>query len=88
MNWTEIFYNRPRCLTSQILSKIDIYSDSFPIIFYFVVYSITYLITFIWHDKMACAELTVNEQSFLQENIFEAIAQIRSQQTSRFKEYP
>ena len=36
---------------------------------------------------MACAELTVSEQSFLQENIFEAIAQIRSQQTSRFKEY-
>ena len=37
---------------------------------------------------MACAELTVSEQSFLQENIFEAIAQIRSQQKSRFKEYP
>ena len=28
--------------------------------------------------EMACAELTVSEQSFLQQNIFEAIAQIRS----------
>ena len=27
---------------------------------------------------MACAQLTVSEQSFLQQNIFEAITQIRS----------
>ena len=29
-------------------------------------------------DKMVSAELTVSEQSFLQQNIFQAIAQIRS----------
>ena len=29
-------------------------------------------------DKIASAELTVSEQSFLQQNIFQAIAQIRS----------
>ena len=27
---------------------------------------------------MACVDLTISEQSFLQQNIFEAIAQIRS----------
>ena len=31
-----------------------------------------------YRDEMACAELTVSEQSFLQQNIFQTIAQIRS----------
>ena len=31
-----------------------------------------------WTQKMACAELTVSENIFLQQNIFQAIAQIRS----------
>ena len=58
-----------------MLSKIDSYNDSFGIIFYFVLTSITYLITFIGRDQMVCAELTISEQNFLQQNIFEVIPQ-------------
>ena len=58
-----------------MLSKIDSYNGSFGIIFYFVLTSITYLITFIGRDQMVCAELTISEQNFLQQNIFEVIPQ-------------
>ena len=47
-----------------MLSKIDSYDDSSGIIFYFVLTSITYLITFIGRDQMTCAELTISEQNF------------------------